>query len=50
MGFDRGFAINGIEGDTLIFVRDSLYIFSIGALYGDPDFLTSFHILYRANR
>ena len=33
IGFDSGYAVNDIEGDTLVLVRDSLYVFNVREAY-----------------
>ena len=32
MGHERGYVVNGVEGDTIYLVRDSTYVFNISAV------------------
>ena len=38
IGYEKGFSVNGIEGDTLILVRNKLYIFNIQSTYSETYF------------
>ena len=42
-GYHKGYAMNGVEGDTLILVRDSHYVFNIHATFSEPKIGTTFH-------